>query len=166
MKRLDDDQRVTVREHASLDSIRTMLRAERRERLRVDARVAWLERLQDHRTDQLLAGTWPAPAVDEQPDPTPAPALCPQNLYGDRAVRLPHHYPAGSTACVFCTGRTYAFNADSVNHTTKHAHDDQGHTLCRRRFRTNPPMPDDRALGLPLCGGCRDALVTGTEAAV
>ncbi|MGW5930538.1 hypothetical protein ACWF2L_30550 [Streptomyces anulatus] len=162
MKRLDDDQRATVREHASLDSIRTMLRAERRERLRVDARVAWLERLQDHRTDQLLAGAWPAPAADDQPAPDLA--TCPQNLYGDKAVALPHHYPAGSDECVFCSGRTYAFNADSVNHTTKHAHDDQGRTLCRRRFRTHPPMPDDWAGRLPLCGGCRDALTTGTEA--
>ncbi|MEV3895378.1 hypothetical protein [Streptomyces anulatus] len=162
MKRLDDDQRPTVRKHASLDSIRTMLRAERRARLRIDARIAWLERLQDNRTDQLLAGTWPTPADDDQPDP--GPATCPQNLYGDKAVPMPHHYPAGSDQCVFCSGRTYAFNADSVNHTTKHAHDDEGRTLCRRRFRTNPPMTDDWASRLPLCGGCRDALTTGTEA--
>ncbi|MFF3096746.1 hypothetical protein [Streptomyces cyaneofuscatus] len=172
-RRLDDDQRAAVRENASLDSIRAMLRAERRERLRVDARVAWLERLQDQRTDQLLAGTWPAPVDAEQPDPTPAvddqpdpaPDPCPQNLYSERLVRLPHHPDAGS--CTFCTGgRTYAFNATSVNHMVKHAHDSEGRTLCPRRFRTNPPMTNDRALGLPLCPGCRVALETGTEAAV
>lgn len=170
-RRLDYQHRETVAEHAPLHVIRMMLAAERAERLRVDARIVWLDRLKDRRTDELLAGTWPAPLGAEQPDPNPAdddqpdpaPDPCPQNLYSERLVRLPHHPDAGS--CTFCTGgRTYAFNATSVNHMVKHAHDSEGRTLCPRRFRTNPPMPDDRALGLPLCGGCRVALETATEA--
>ncbi|MFC8723687.1 hypothetical protein [Streptomyces bacillaris] len=63
-RRLDDSQRPTVAEHASLDSIREMLAAERHERRRVDSRIGWLEQLLDRRLDQVAAGTWPAP---EQP---------------------------------------------------------------------------------------------------
>lgn len=154
-RRLQDERRDSVAENASLAAIRDMLAAEQAEHLYVSARIAWLRRLQDRRTDELLAGTWPAPTEAEQPDTVPD--LCPQNLYGDKRVPQPHHPDAES--CTFCTGgRTYVFNADSVNHTTKHAHDGEGHTVCRRRFRANPPMPDDWASRLALCGGCRDAL--------
>lgn len=86
--------------------------------------------------------------------------LCPQNLIGDKAGPGEHHYRAGTTECVFCDGRTYVFNKDSVNRMTKHAHDGHGKTLCPNRFSANPPMPDEWAARLPLCGGCRTALVT------
>ncbi|MFD3844773.1 hypothetical protein ACFWVB_02635 [Streptomyces microflavus] len=156
-RRLKDDLRDSVAENASLATIRDMLLAEGAEHLYVSARIVWLRCLLDRRTDELLAGTWPAPTDPEQPDP--APDLCPQNLYGDKAVPQPHHYPPGSTECVFCADdRTYVFNADSVNHMSKHAHDGQGRTLCPRRFRANPPMPADWSSRLPLCGGCRDVL--------
>ncbi|MFD9422214.1 MULTISPECIES: hypothetical protein [unclassified Streptomyces] len=153
-RRLDDKQRPAVAEHASLASIRTLLQAEREERSRCDFRIAWLEELLDHRLDQVAAGTWPVPADPEQP----APDLCPQNLRGDRAVPQLHHYPPGSDQCAFCTGRTYVFNARSVNRIWKHAHDDAGRTLCTSGLKATNPMPDDEAARLPLCSGCRAAL--------
>ncbi|MEV5677263.1 hypothetical protein [Streptomyces sp. NPDC052179] len=149
-RRLDDKRRAAVAENASLGSIRELLGTERSERHRVDRRIAWLEQL----LDQVAAGTWPVPAAPEQP----APDLCPQNLRGDRAVPQRHHYPPGSDQCVFCTGRTYVFNARSVNRMWKHAHDDAGRTLCTSGLKATNPMPDDEAARLPLCSGCRAAL--------
>lgn len=77
-RRLDDSRRPTVAENASLDSIREMLAAERRERRRVDGRIAWLEELLDRRLDQVAAGTWPSPEVD-----------CPANSATRPAVGTP-----------------------------------------------------------------------------
>ncbi|MEU6628367.1 hypothetical protein ABZ905_08745 [Streptomyces parvus] len=165
MNRLDDKQREAVAEHASLDSIRALLDAERKARRQAErqigARIEWLEQLLDRRLDQVAAGTWPATAEGDAEEPVPE--LCPQNRRGDRAVLQPHHYPPGSDACVFCTGRTYVFNSRSVNRMWKHAHDGAGRTLCPSSLQATDPMPDDEAARLTLCSGCRTALITPTD---
>lgn len=122
-------------------------------------------------TDALAA--WIA---DEEPTAeTSAPALCPQNRVGDKAVQSEHFYELDADSvlrCVFCgtpavpgsepelepRPRTYVFNADSVNRTTKHAANGRGGTLCPRDFRASAPIPHEKAAGLALCGGCRRAL--------
>ncbi|WP_228994747.1 hypothetical protein [Streptomyces sp. DH8] len=157
MNRLDDKHRAAFAEHASLDSIRAVLDAERTKRRRADRRIGWLEQLLDRRLDQVAAGTWPAT------DTAPEAELCSQNRRGDRAVLQPHHYPPGSDRCVFCTGRTYVFNSRSVNRMWKHAHDGAGRTLCPAGLQATDPMPDDEAARLTLCSGCRTALTTPTE---
>lgn len=90
----------------------------------------------------------------------PETGLCPQNLIGDKAVPGEHYYPPDDPdACVFCSsGRTYVFNARSVNRSAKHAHDGQGRTLCPSGPKPTAPMPAEEAARLPLCGGCRRAL--------
>ncbi|MFD6935289.1 hypothetical protein ACFWAP_03905 [Streptomyces goshikiensis] len=89
----------------------------------------------------------------------PDPRLCPQNLVGDKAVLGEHHFqPDAPEVCVFCgPDRTYAFNADSLNRRTKHAHHD-GRTLCPSQFAVTESLDAERAAGLPLCGGCRRTL--------
>jgi len=58
----------------------------------------------------------------------------------------------------------YVFNADSVNRSTKHVPDGAGRTRCHRQFRASRPIEQDEAALLALCGGCRDAVLTGLPA--
>ncbi|MGY3199799.1 hypothetical protein [Streptomyces sp. TE5632] len=58
----------------------------------------------------------------------------------------------------------YVYNARSVNCTTKHIADGEGHTLCPSSFHASKPMPEKEAAELPLCNGCRRALVEASGA--
>ncbi|MEW2068443.1 hypothetical protein [Streptomyces sp. NPDC007346] len=115
-------------------------------------------------------GAWIETEVADTPTPD-APVIstapsgkCPQNLIGDKAVPGEHHRPDPSGPCTFCqSGRTYVFNARSVNRMWKHAHDGAGRTLCPSGLQATDPMPDDEAARLTLCSGCRAALITPTD---
>lgn len=66
MTRLNDEHRETYAAHASPESIRALLTAERAERRRVDRRIAWLEDLLVQRSREVEAGAWPAKATDSE----------------------------------------------------------------------------------------------------
>lgn len=108
----------------------------------------------------------------------PATYLCPQLRFGDKAVQGDHDYRAsafveGVPHCLFCgqldpsyqgdgaasvPPRDYVFNARSVNRTTKHIPDGQGHSLCRWDFEVTAPIPPEEAAALALCGSCWRAI--------
>lgn len=109
--------------------------------------------------DWITTATAPAPTAEETPAATLTPGLCPQNLVGDGAVPAEHYRPEPSSPCVFCqSGRTYVFNARSMNRHIKHAHDSDGLTLCPSSLQATDPMTGDQAARLPLCHGCRRAV--------
>lgn len=111
--------------------------------------------------DWITAETTAAPAAEQPTAPQAAPSKCTQNLVGQRAAPGDHHRPDPTGPCAFCqSGRTYVFNARSVNRHMKHAHDGDGRTVCPSRLEATDPMPDDQAARLPLCPQCRQTLTT------
>ncbi|MFD0209178.1 hypothetical protein ACFVH9_08570 [Streptomyces hirsutus] len=58
----------------------------------------------------------------------------------------------------------YVYNARSVNRTTKHIADGEGHTMCPSSFHASKPMREEEAARLALCNGCRRALVEAAHA--
>ncbi|MFG2404203.1 hypothetical protein ACGFR8_07665 [Streptomyces brevispora] len=77
MRRLNDKNRDSYAENASLESIQAALKAEHVERRRVDRRITWLEDLLLRRAQQVAAGAWPGTPAAEEPT-VPATEMRPQ----------------------------------------------------------------------------------------
>lgn len=126
------------------------------------AHAAYLSAL----TDWITTATTADPVIEETPLVAAVPGMCPQNLFGDRAVPGEHYRPDPAGPCVFCqSGQAWVFNARSVSRTTKHARGGDGLTLCPSSHQATAPMTDDRAARLGLCPGCRRALIDNAEGA-